>query len=106
MFLLRLLLWIVTLPIRIIALVLKLILVIITSIGSIFSTLVGGLLFLASLVMLVACFWYTGEDFWNGFGTAAGGMALGLFVYFLPKIGVFLVNVCEMIVDWCRSISF
>lgn len=106
MFLVRLLLWVVTLPFVIIAHVLKFFLFILTAIGSIFTTIVGGVLFLASGVMLIASFWQTGADFWNGFGSGLGGVALGLFIYYLPRIGGFLVGLLETFIDWVRYITF
>ena len=106
MFFVRLLLWIITLPFVIVAHVLNLILFLLTCFGSIVTTLIGGVLFLASGVMLIASFWYTGEDFWNGFGTGIAGLLLGGFIYYLPHIGAFLASLLESFIDWCHSISF
>ena len=106
MFFVRLLLWVVTLPFVLVAHVLKFILFILTAIGSFFTTLIGGLLFLASGVMFIACFWQTGADFWNGFGTSLAGMALGLFIYYLPRVAGFLAGLLEYFIDWVRSITF
>lgn len=106
MFFVRLLLWIITLPFVIVAHVLKLILFVLTCFGSIVTTLIGGVLFLASGVMLIASFWYTGADFWNGFGTGIAGLLLGAFIYYLPHIATFLASLLENFIDWVRSITF
>lgn len=106
MFLVRLLLWVVTLPLVIVAYVIKFILFLLTAFGSIVTTLLGGVLFLASGVMFIGCFWQTGADFWNGIGTSLAGIALGAFIYYMPRIGAFLIALLESFIDWVRSITF
>ena len=106
MFLVRLLLWVVTLPLVIVAYVIKFILFLLTAFGSIVTTLLGGVLLLASGVMFIGCFWQTGAEFWNGIGTSLAGIALGIFIYYLPRVGAFLIALLESFIDWIRSITF
>ena len=106
MFLVRLFLWLITLPFVCLAHAFKLILFLFTFFGSIVTTLFGGVIFLGSAAMLVACFWQSGVDFWSGFGIAAAGMALGLLIYFLPRLGMFLVSLLDGFIDWAHYISF
>ncbi|MBQ8433707.1 MAG: hypothetical protein IJX23_02745 [Clostridia bacterium] len=106
MFLVRLLLWVITLPLVIIAYVFKLILFLLTAFGSIVTTLLGGVLVIASAVMFIGCFFNTGAEFWSGIGTSLAGIALGIFIYYMPRIGAFLIALCDSFIHWVRSITF
>lgn len=106
MFFIRLLLWVVTLPFVIVAHVLKALLLVLSYFGSIVTTILGGVLVIASGVMFIGCFWQTGEAFWDGMGTAIAGLALGFFIYFLPRIGAFLASALQSFIDWAHHISF
>ena len=106
MFFIRLLLWVVTLPFVIIAHVLKLLLYLLTCFGSLVTTIIGGVLVIACGVMFIGCFWQTGEAFWEGMGTAIAGFALGIFIYYLPRVGAFLMSLLQSFIDWAHHISF
>ena len=83
MFLIRLLLWIVTLPIVIVLHVIRFVFLILLGIGNVVAKFVGGLLFLAGILV-----------------------GLGIFIYFAPYIGAFVVGALDVIIGFVKSLSF
>lgn len=98
MFLIRLLLWIVTLPIVIVLHVIRFVFLILLGIGNVVAKFVGGLLFLAGILVLV-----TGE---MSIGEGILGIGLGIFIYFAPYIGAFVVGALDVIIGFVKSLSF
>ena len=98
MFLIRLLLWIVTLPLVIVLYVLRFVFMVLLGIGNIVAKFVGGLVFIAGIVVL-----FTGE---MSVGEGILGIGLGIFIYCIPYIGAYIVAILDAIIGFVRSLSF
>lgn len=98
MFLIRLLLWIVTLPLVIVLYVLRFVFLILLGIGNIVAKFVGGLVFIAGILVL-----FTGE---MSVGEGILGIGLGIFIYCIPYIGAYIVAILDAIIGFVRSLSF
>ncbi len=98
MFLIRLLLWIVTLPLVIVLYVLRFVFLILLGIGNIVAKFVGGLVFIAGIVVL-----FTGE---MSVGEGILGIGLGIFIYCIPYIGAYIVAILDAIIGFVKSLSF
>ncbi|MBQ3041715.1 MAG: hypothetical protein IJD47_00810 [Clostridia bacterium] len=98
MFLIRLLLWIVTLPLVIVLYVIRFVFLILLGVGNIVAKFLGGLMFLAGILVLV-----TGE---MSVGEGILGIGLGIFIYCIPYIGAFIVSALDVVIGFVRSLSF
>ena len=98
MFLIRLILWIVTLPLVIVLYVLRFVFLILLGIGNIVAKFVGGLVFIAGIVVL-----FTGE---MSVGEGILGIGLGIFIYCIPYIGAYIVAILDAIIGFVKSLSF
>ena len=98
MFLIRLLLWFVTLPLVIVLYVLRFVFLILLGIGNIVAKFVGGLVFIAGIVVL-----FTGE---MSVGEGILGIGLGIFIYCIPYIGAYIVAILDAIIGFVKSLSF
>ncbi len=98
MFLIRLLLWIVTLPIVIVLYVVRFVFLILLGIGNIVAKFVGGLVFIAGILVL-----FTGDmTVWEGIL----GIGLGIFIYCIPYFGAFIIGALDVVIGFVKSLSF
>ncbi|MBQ2914117.1 MAG: hypothetical protein IJE50_01150 [Clostridia bacterium] len=97
MFLIRLLLWIVTLPIVLVLYVIRIVFYILTCVGHIVTSIIGGICVIGGILGLFGSM---------SFGDSIGAIVLGAFIYAIPYIGAFIISALDVVIGFVRSLSF
>lgn len=95
MFILRFLLAIITLPLLLIAYLLKLLLLLCTGFGKIIAEILAGICVIGSILMIIE----------NESGGIVG-LILGAVIAVLPYVGVFLIGVLDYFIEWVRAVVY
>ena len=108
MIILRILWGIIAIPLIIIAYVLKFFFYLLTLIGGKIITIIAGLAACAGIIIiavqLFACGAYDVD--WSLIWTAIGLIVGGGIIYFIPYIGVFIVDLIDAFIDWVKYTAF
>lgn len=95
MFLLRLILGLLALPLLLVAYVLRFIFIIFTGFGKIIAEILAGICVIGGIVLLIES---DPDWFW--------ALILGAVLSVLPFIGVFIINVLDYFIAWVRAIAY